>query len=197
MVERDRATITLKRTGNIIGNLLRKELSKPPYRFTSFFLPVNKNLYNTPSEYQLSYEEFLKNQNTLNKNIAQKVEFIESSIKVGNGLNAFTDNKSGYFFYPVNYIKIDNLSDISGNFKNMFLQSNNVNYDFVINKTDKFLNYFFIEVKPDKKILILLSAPKDPDPFYPNNKRQAIIICLKNSDTFLSHVETFSFSNGN
>jgi hypothetical protein len=197
--ENDKATIALKRVEMIIKNLLKKELLKPRVRFSSFFINGNSSLLQTREDYQKAYNAFDRDEKLFFKNLTGNIYLIDLNLRNKNNLPVFFDNYSQYEFYPLGYIKANNQEDLIVNFKNTFLKRENIEgRENPPENSEKLLNYIYVDLFPDKKIIILLSVPFDPDPLYPNNSRQAIIICLQKKaegKTFSSYIEKVNLNN--
>lgn len=198
-VENDKSTIALKRSCQIIKNLLKKELLKPPVRFSSFF-NGNNSIFETAKEYQVAYDTFSAEQDTFFQNIYENINYIELNLRNRNYLPVFFDNSSQYLFYPLNNIKAARQEDLAVNFKKAFLKKDyHENRGQSLTHIHKLLNYLYIELNPDKKILVLISPPRDPDPLYPNNKRELIIFCLQKKEgdikAYSSYIEKVKLSN--
>jgi hypothetical protein len=202
LLETDKSSTALIKFSQVIENLLKKELSRPAGRFTRFFISENYPVFATAKDYQKAYDSFTDDEYLFYKNLLDKIKFIEFNLKNRNSLPVFFDNSSQYLFYPLNNINAVNQEELSLNFKQAFLKK-----DYIENRgnnlanSQKLLNYIYIKLFPDKKFLILISPPIDPDPLYPNNKRQVILICLQQKEAetkpTTSHIEKVILTNKN
>jgi hypothetical protein len=200
-LENDKATNSLKSINQKVKNILKKEMVKPKVRFSSFFVTGNNLLLETAKDYQVAYDTFSENEKLLIKFLPEKIKIIDLNLENRNSLPLLFDNSTQYFFYPLNFVKSTSLEEMGIKFKQAFQKNNYFEIkDKEINRTPRILNYFYIDLEPGNKILILLSAPRDPDPLYPNNKRQAIILSFQKkagqTNVYSTFSDSFTLSNG-
>lgn len=166
-----------KLISNVIENEIKDNILAKKYRFSTFFTSTYKPIFNNINNYRKSYTNFNKGYESFYKEIEAKFIYINKSLNEKNSLPVFSDKESGFLFYPVAYIKYENSRDIKAQINKIF--SNNYQYINIEQEKildSKFLNYIYFEDKNNRKTILLISSPLDPDPLYPDNKRAFFII---------------------
>lgn len=186
----------LKVATNSIENIIKSEMVNKPSRFTSLFYIKNKPILNNIDEYRSAYRNFSTSFSSLYKGINVKVKYIEKNIAENNNAPAFIDNVSGYLFYPVSYLEINKVEELKNNRNKLFFTKKNSEVNEELINDGKILNYIFINFN-DKSFIVLISPPYDPDPLYPNNKREIVIISIKKKggNNYTTYFKNFSISN--
>ncbi len=179
--ESDSNVIELKKDAESIKTVLEKSINNPPSRFTSFFYYKNITFLKNIDDYRYSYNIFSKDTKDLYDGISSKIEYIDKLLIKKEQLPAFVDNNTNYLFYPISYNKINNINELEKISDKLLINVNNQDINENIVKAGKFLNYLFIEIA-DKKFIILISPPYDPDPLHPDNKRDFLIIGIKKNE---------------
>lgn len=196
IVEGGNKNVSLKFSGNLIKNVLTKEIIKPKSRFTSFFVSENINILNNIGEYKKAYYSFSEDKKILVSGIINNFSYINRIFENKKELPVFFDDISKYTFIPLKPIKVKSLQELGNNFESIFYHEVKKSIKPFLN--NKVVNYIYIDVNSDNIFLILLSCPYDPDPLFPNNRRMAMVTGYKTDSQSMKDlklIDSFSISN--
>lgn len=170
-----------------LDNSEEKKFLKKKYRFTTFFSVNNQSFLDTQLSYRNSYNSFKNAKSIFYSDINDISKYINRYYDKNNFLPVFWDNSSDFVFYPIMSIKYNSQSEFENKLEEIFKN----NYQDIILrkesiKNSKILNYIYIDYEKNKKILVLISAPLDPDPLYPGNKRMIFTVNIERNQNEIS-----------
>lgn len=176
--ENGRISKPFKQNIQVFKKVIQKEYLKYPHRFTIVF---NKNNPTGLKKYKKQYDNFFYNEERFINEINKKIPFINLSDKA----NILPSIDTGDFLLtPLKPVIIDD-NKLTYEIEKIFKYNEN---KFIYN--DKIIiEYLYISIN-NNKVIFLIFPPYDPDPLFPENRRNFIIIGYEQNSN-LPYKESF------
>lgn len=173
-----------------IKNLIENKFSNKKKMLTTFLSSDQLIKNQSPKDYKKAYNYYSLNRREIQEILINEINNINQNINKNELIPII--KKNSIFILPMLYIKSVDLSDFIQEFNKKKLKYNDIfatdydkNKDLV--KENIFIGYSFFEIGKNK-IIVVFSAPKDPDPLFTKNSRIVDIISFlkiaKNSQEY-------------